>query len=307
MAGGARSACSTSRAGRRTVNRGGSAPGRRLSLGELSPRARCACRPYCMPTKRCSTTWTTRCAGNSATSRACRGSWARPARCPTRTGATAPDRWGGGVRRGRGGVVSAGGVGFDISCGVRTLVSTCTREQVVDVQQQLAHELSRAIPAGVGSTGRLRLSDEAMMKCSPAAHAGRSPRATVRWTTSSTSRSAAAIAGADPRALSKRARERQREEMGTLVPATTTSRCSGWPRCFDRDAAAAFGLESGACRGEHPLRLAGPRAPGGHRLPARHGDRCAVARTAPARSRTRLRADPLHPRSTFYSAPCVRR
>ena len=40
-----------------------------------------------------------------------------------------------------GGVVSAGGVGFDISCGVRTLVSTCTREDVLGVQERLAHEL----------------------------------------------------------------------------------------------------------------------------------------------------------------------
>src|SRR5690606_35224049 len=58
-----------------------------------------------------------------------------------------------------GGVVSAGGVGFDMSCGVRTVVSTCTRDEVLGGQERLAHELARAIPAGVGSTGRLRLSD----------------------------------------------------------------------------------------------------------------------------------------------------
>jgi len=34
----------------------------------------------------------------------------------------------------RGGVVSAGGVGFDISCGVRTMLTDCTREEIVAVQ-----------------------------------------------------------------------------------------------------------------------------------------------------------------------------
>jgi len=53
----------------------------------------------------------------------------------------------------QGGVVSAGGVGFDISCGVRALLTDFTREDIARVQEPLAHELSRAIPAGVGSTG----------------------------------------------------------------------------------------------------------------------------------------------------------
>jgi RNA-splicing ligase RtcB len=62
----------------------------------------------------------------------------------------------------RDGVVSAGGVGFDISCGVRTLLTNHRREDIVAVQTPLAHELSRAIPAGVGSTGRLRLAEREM-------------------------------------------------------------------------------------------------------------------------------------------------
>src|SRR3970040_29407 len=65
-----------------------------------------------------------------------------------------------------GGVVSAGGVGFDISCGVRCLHTGLTRPDVVAVQQALAHELSRAIPAGVGRTREIRLRDagvEAML------------------------------------------------------------------------------------------------------------------------------------------------
>src|SRR5512135_784882 len=60
------------------------------------------------------------------------------------------------------GVVSAGGVGFDISCGVRTLHTGLTLEQVRPHREALADALSGAVPAGLGSTGRLRLEAEEM-------------------------------------------------------------------------------------------------------------------------------------------------
>src|SRR4249919_778595 len=59
-----------------------------------------------------------------------------------------------------GGVVSAGGVGFDISCGVRTLLTGLTRAQIEPVKRLLADTLFERIPAGLGSTGALRLSPE---------------------------------------------------------------------------------------------------------------------------------------------------
>ena len=57
----------------------------------------------------------------------------------------------------KGGVVSAGGVGFDIACGVRTLLTGCDRDQILRVQHVLADTLQTCIPAGVGSKGDLRL------------------------------------------------------------------------------------------------------------------------------------------------------
>ena len=61
-----------------------------------------------------------------------------------------------------GGVVSAGGVGFDISCGVRTLKTDLSREQIERVKPRLADILFDAIPAGVGSKGKIRLDDRQM-------------------------------------------------------------------------------------------------------------------------------------------------
>src|SRR5512135_3337460 len=58
-----------------------------------------------------------------------------------------------------GGVVSAGGVGFDISCGVRTLLTGMTQAEIAPRKATLADRLFARIPAGVGSTGRLRLDE----------------------------------------------------------------------------------------------------------------------------------------------------
>ena len=61
-----------------------------------------------------------------------------------------------------GGVVSAGGVGFDISCGVRTLHTGMTADQISLEKNALADELFRTVPAGVGSTGRIHLNHSQM-------------------------------------------------------------------------------------------------------------------------------------------------
>src|SRR5689334_15248190 len=55
----------------------------------------------------------------------------------------------------QGGVVSAGGVGFDISCGVRSMLTGLTVSDVLPRQQAIADSLYRQIPAGVGSTGAI--------------------------------------------------------------------------------------------------------------------------------------------------------
>ncbi len=144
-----------------------------------------------------------------------------------------------------GGVVSAGGVGFDISCGVRTLTTGLRREDVTRVQSELAHELARAIPAGVGSTGRLHLSGDEMDAMLTRG---------ARWAVERGYGGAAdlahveeegCIAGAEPGAISSRARERQRDEMGTLGSGNHYLEVQWIAEVFDAATAAAFGLAAG--------------------------------------------------------------
>jgi tRNA-splicing ligase RtcB len=57
----------------------------------------------------------------------------------------------------KGGVISAGGVGFDISCGVRTLHTGLEPGDIAASREEIAEALFRKIPAGVGSRGKIRL------------------------------------------------------------------------------------------------------------------------------------------------------
>ena len=116
----------------------------------------------------------------------------------------------------QGGVISAGGVGFDISCGVRTLRTGLSASQIEPIKPELAHELSRAIPAGVGSRGRLHLDADQMDAMLTGG---------ARWAVETGYGVAAdldrieeqgCVTGADPRAVSDKAHRRQQDEMGTL-------------------------------------------------------------------------------------------
>jgi len=146
----------------------------------------------------------------------------------------------------RGGVVSAGGVGFDISCGVRTLHTGLAAGDLAGRERALADELARAIPAGVGSVGRLRLTAGEM----DAMLAGG-----ARWAVDRGYGTAADLerieergcaADARPGEVSDQAKRRQRDEMGTLGSGNHYFEVQRVAAVLDAAAAAAFGLREGA-------------------------------------------------------------
>jgi tRNA-splicing ligase RtcB len=115
-----------------------------------------------------------------------------------------------------GGIVSAGGVGFDISCGVRMLYSGLKRSEFLPAQRAVADELARAIPAGMGRGGRLRLSDAELEQVLTGG---------ARWAVAQGFGTKAdlehiedngQILHAKPGCVSARAFARQRDEVGTL-------------------------------------------------------------------------------------------
>lgn len=145
----------------------------------------------------------------------------------------------------QGGVVSAGGVGFDISCGVRSLHTGLREADIEALKARLADLLFRRIPAGLGSTGSLHL-DAAQMAAML--------RGGAQWAVAQGFGSAAdlprieehgCMAGADPAAVSAEARHRQRDEMGTLGSGNHYLEVQVVEALFDLDAARAYDLVQG--------------------------------------------------------------
>jgi tRNA-splicing ligase RtcB len=145
----------------------------------------------------------------------------------------------------KGGVISAGGVGFDISCGVRTLLTGLTFEQLQPFKERLADTLFRRIPAGVGSTGELSLNPkemDAMLRGGAkwAVGEGYGTKEDLVRTEEN-----GCMAGARPDEVSERAKKRQREEMGTLGSGNHYLEVQHVAKIFDAGMAAAFNLEEG--------------------------------------------------------------
>lgn len=115
-----------------------------------------------------------------------------------------------------GGIVSAGGVGFDISCGVRTLLTGLKRSELEPLRNNVADELARAIPAGMGRGGRLHLSDAELSEVLTGGARWAVEHGFGEWADLSRIEEGGRIANARPECVSARAFERQRNEVGTL-------------------------------------------------------------------------------------------
>ncbi len=145
----------------------------------------------------------------------------------------------------RGGVISMGGVGFDISCGVRTLLTGVNAEEVRVRQAELADALFKNIPAGVGSTGGITLSAGEMddMLSGGACWAVRQG-----WGEGADlirAEEQGCMADAVPAFVPAKAKERQKREMGTLGSGNHYLEVQRVTRIYDQDAAKAYGLCAG--------------------------------------------------------------
>ena len=142
-----------------------------------------------------------------------------------------------------GGIISAGGVGFDISCGVRTMLTGLKVADIQPVQYALADSLYRQIPAGVGSKGTITLDSFEM----DAMLAGGAAWAVARgWgETRDLERieEGGQMAGAEPDYVSARAKERQHREMGTLGSGNHYLEVQAVVQIFDEKVAEIFGLK----------------------------------------------------------------
>jgi tRNA-splicing ligase RtcB len=143
------------------------------------------------------------------------------------------------------GIVSPGGVGYDINCGVRLAATGLNVDDVRPKLAELVNALYRQIPCGVGSTGSVRLNakQERQVLCQGsrwAVDSGFGQDGDVAHT-----EDGGCLEGADPDTLSERALERGRNQLGTLGSGNHFLEVGMVDEIFDPAAAAVFGLFQG--------------------------------------------------------------
>ena len=143
------------------------------------------------------------------------------------------------------GVISPGGVGYDINCGVRLLVSDLDLGAVQPWLRDLVHELARGIPSGAGRGGRLAYSDAELDRV--LAEGGRFllERELATPADLAVTEANGGLPRADPGAVSARARARGRDQLGTLGSGNHFLEVEVVEQIFDPAAAALYGLHAG--------------------------------------------------------------
>ncbi len=144
-----------------------------------------------------------------------------------------------------GGVISVGGVGFDISCGVRCMVTGLPSSRLEPIKDQLADALFAKVPAGVGSRGRIRLDSPEMDAMLAGGARWAIERGYGREDDLERTEEQGCMHGALPEEVSQKAKRRQRDEMGTLGSGNHYLEIQEVASVHDEKTAEAFGLKQG--------------------------------------------------------------
>ncbi|MBU1125967.1 MAG: RtcB family protein [Candidatus Omnitrophica bacterium] len=144
-----------------------------------------------------------------------------------------------------GGVISPGGVGFDINCGIRMLKTNLTYDDIKDRVEDIVYRLFSDVPSGVGSKGDIRVSareeKNILIKGAKwAVEQGYGSQDDLECT-----EEFGAIAGADPDAVSVRAYERGKAQSGTLGSGNHFIEVQVIDQLYNRDLCDEFGLDLG--------------------------------------------------------------
>lgn len=142
------------------------------------------------------------------------------------------------------GIISPGGVGYDINCGVRLLRTNYTEEDIQDKRKELLAEIFKEVPAGVGKEGITRLSAhilrEVLVKGAEwAIENGFGTKEDLERTEEN-----GRMKDADPSHLSKRAVERGLPQLGTLGSGNHFLEIQKVTEIYDPQVAKAFGVDS---------------------------------------------------------------
>ena len=145
-----------------------------------------------------------------------------------------------------GGVISPGGIGYDINCGVRLLVANQSIKDINRALPEIADAIFNIIPSGVGRGGSLKLKGAELDKVLE--HGARRMVELGYGTQDDLNRCEenGCMPGADTRCISFRAKERGQDQIGTLGSGNHFLEIQKVEEIFDPETAKAFGLEKDA-------------------------------------------------------------
>ncbi len=144
-----------------------------------------------------------------------------------------------------GGVISPGGIGYDINCGVRLLVADATYGELKPYLEQIATEVFNAVPSGVGKGGRLKLDMHEMNEV--LMHGAKQMVKNGFGTQEDLDRceEGGCMEVANPDLITNRAKQRGADQLGTLGSGNHFLEIQKVDEIFDEEVANAFGLRKG--------------------------------------------------------------
>jgi tRNA-splicing ligase RtcB len=142
-----------------------------------------------------------------------------------------------------GGVISPGGVGYDINCGVRLMRSNLSRHDVQPFQTQLIDELYARVPAGTGQGGKYRFTPHELKRLMAEGVSFLADRDLAVESDLAHTEARGRLSGAEPELVSARALERGYDQCGTLGSGNHFLEVQVVDSVFDQPAAHAMGLE----------------------------------------------------------------
>ena len=145
----------------------------------------------------------------------------------------------------RDGVVSPGGVGFDINCGVRLLASNLERDAVVPKLRELVNQLFRDVPSGTGAEGPVPCSIKEINAVLAQGARWAIERGLGQPTDAEYCEEEGTLRGADPDEVSERAKQRGRSQLGTLGSGNHFLEVQYVEQIFEPETAQTFGLHEG--------------------------------------------------------------
>jgi tRNA-splicing ligase RtcB len=143
------------------------------------------------------------------------------------------------------GIVSPGGVGYDINCGCRLMTTRLQADEIRPMMRDLVLALFKNVPSGVGSTGPIRLSrsDEAKVAVQGATWAVKKGFGTTEDLERTEDRGT--MEGADPSVISERAIKRGSNQLGTLGSGNHFLEIQVVDKIYDPEKAKAYNLFKG--------------------------------------------------------------